>query len=133
MINLLTEVTLQGSIIVTLSSETSQFSWEGTVETTDVTPLAQFERVETPVAEAVSFDMSIYKADQDWEREIFQGQWGILYVYAEGKIVGKQVMAFQALIEKVSENYPDHEKVEKEISGQRQNGWVIAPNSIYRG
>ena len=130
--NVVSEVTTQGSVLITVSSETSQFSWEGTVETTDVTPLSQFERVEIPVAEAVSWDMSMYKADESWERIIFAGQWGYLYVYAEGKIIGNQVFAFQALIEKVGENYPDHEKVEREVSGTRQNGWVIPPNSIYR-
>ncbi|HEB28833.1 MAG TPA: hypothetical protein ENI05_13925 [Porticoccus sp.] len=132
--NLLTEVTTQGSILITLSDEVSQFSWEGSVETTDVTPINQFERMEIAVASAVSFDMSMFKAsDLDWEYAIFEGQWGYVYVYQQGKIVGKKHFVMQALLEKVSESFPDHDKIEKELSGMRQGAWIVPPNTVYRG
>lgn len=130
--NVVSEVTAQGSALFTMTAELSQFSWEGSSEFTDVTPLNQAERVEISVANSVSFDMSMFKADTDWEIQVFNDQWGNLSVYPEGKIVGKQYFVFQAILEKVSESYPDHEKVEIEISGKRQNGWIVPPKSIYR-
>ena len=131
--NLTTDITTQGSALVTISSEISQFSWEATVETTDVTAISEFERTEIPVAEAVSFDMSVYKAAQSWAQAVKQGLWGTFFVCPVGKVGGNEVFAFNGLIEKVSESYPDHEKVEKEISGMRNGAWVYEPGSVYRG
>lgn len=130
--NLQTKVTTQGSILITLSGEASQFSWEATIETTDVTPISQMERHEIPVASAANWDLSLYKANQIWAIQIYEGQWGYLYLYPEGKFVGKELYAMQALFDKVSESYPDHDSVEVEVSGSRQGAWIIPPHSVYR-
>ncbi|KKK74645.1 hypothetical protein LCGC14_2881720, partial [marine sediment metagenome] len=61
------------------------------------------------------------------------GQWGYVYVYQQGKIVGKKHFVMQSLLEKISESFPDHDKVEKEISGMRQGDWIVPPNTVYRG
>ena len=131
--NLTTAITTQGSSLVTISSEISSFGFEASVETTDVTGISEFERTQIPVAEVVSFDMSVYKADQSWGQAVKQGNWGTFYVYPEGKVVGNEIFAFNGLIESVGETYPDHEKVEKEISGMRNGPWVLEPGSVYRG
>lgn len=132
--NLTTEVTTQGSELYTLSTNISAFNWEQTVETVDVTAISEYERTEIPVAEAVAFDMSIYKAtDITWKHAVHAGVSGTLYVYPQGKIVGKDYLAFTALFENYSEDYPDHEKVEISASGMRQGAWVTPPHSVYRG
>lgn len=131
--NVQTRVTTQGCSLVTLSTEISEFSFEGSVETVDVTAISEFERLEIPVAEAVSFDMSIFKTNSVWELSVRQGVSGFLYIYPKGKIVGNEIFAFRALIDKVSESYPDHDIVEKQVTGVRQGAWLIRPNSIYNG
>ncbi len=129
--NVQTRVTTQGCVTVRISSEISEFSFEGSVETVDVTAISEYERLEIPVAEAVSFDMSIFKTNSNWELSVKQGVSGILTVYPKGKVVGNEVFAFRALIDKVSESYPDHDIVEKQVTGVRQGAWVIRPNSVY--
>lgn len=131
--NVQTRVTTQGCAVVTISSEISEFSFEGSVETVDVTAISEYARLEIPVAEAVSFDMSIFKTNSTWELSVKQGVSGFLYVYPKGKVVGNEVFAFRALIDKVSESYPDHDVVEKQVTGVRQGDWLIRPNSVYRG
>jgi len=129
--NYTTAVTTQGSELITLSSDVSSFSFEETVETVDVTAISEYEATEIDVKSSMTFSMNIYKANQSWEHVIFAGQSGILYVYPEGKFDGKQYFALNALIESVSEDYPDHEKVEKEISGMRQGAMVAPLRSLY--
>jgi hypothetical protein len=130
------DVTTQGSSWITLSAQASSFSWERSLETVDVTAISEFDRLEIGVAEAVSFDISLYKLEagsEDWVYAIYGGNNGLLWVFPEGKVVGKEHFQFQALIESVGEDYPDHEKVEIEISGMRQGAFTEQPNSIYRG
>ena len=128
--------TTQGSSYVVLSGQATSFSWERSVEVVDVTAISEYDRTEIPVAEAVSFDLSIYKLEagsEDWVYAIYAGNNGYIRVFPEGKILGKEYYAFTALIESVSEDYPDHEKVEIEVSGMRQGAWDVEPNSIWRG
>jgi hypothetical protein len=129
--NVQTRVTTQGCVTVRISSEVSEFSFEGSAETVDVTAISEYERLEIPVAEAVSFDMSIFKTNSSWERSVKQGISGILTVYPRGKIVGNEFFSFRALIDKVSESYPDHDIVEKQVTGARQGAWIVRPDSIY--
>lgn len=133
-----TEVTTQGSDWVRLSADASAVDWSNEVETVDVTAISEYDRVEIPVAEAVSGTLSLYKVKAD--ATVIQSQlackssnWGWLKIYPEGKIIGKEVISFRALIDGFSEDYPDHEKVEQEISFMRQGAWINEPSSIYRG
>jgi hypothetical protein len=45
--------------------------------------------------------------------------------------VGNEFFSFRALIDKVSESYPDHDIVEKQVTGARQGAWIVRPDSIY--
>lgn len=129
--DLQTRVTTQGCSRVTISTEISEFSFEGTAETVDVTGISQYARINIPVAEAVTWDMSIFKTNAVWERSVKQGISGILYVYPKGKIVGEEEIVFRALVETVGTNYPDHDIVEKTVSGSRQGDWIVPPDSVY--
>ncbi len=129
-------VTTQGAVWVTLSAQASSFSWERSVETVDVTALSEYDRIDIPVAEGVSFDISLYKLEagtETWVYGVYPGFNGLLHVFPEGKIVGKENFQFKALLESGGEDFPDHEKVEQELSGMRQGAFTIQPNSIYRG
>ncbi len=130
--NLRTRVTVQGCTRVKVSTEISEFSFEGSAETVDVTGISEFERLNIPVASAVSFDMSIYKTNASWENSIKEAASGILTVYPKGKFVGEEVIEFRALIETVGTSFPDHDIVEKSVSGSRQGAWILPPYSIYR-
>jgi len=137
-IKLQTQVTTQGSALVTLSSQAQSFEWTLTAETVDVTPLSQRDRIDLPVAEALECTVSLYKqealaAGEEWVYSIYDGANGVMIVYPEGKIVGKEVFSFIMLVSTDGEKFPDHEVVDVEISGKRQGDFIILPTSIYRG
>lgn len=137
-IKLQTQVTTQGSALVTLSAQAQSFEWTLSAETVDVTPLSQRARIDLPVAETLECTLSLYKQEalsvgEEWVYSIYEGANGVLTVYPEGKIVGKEHFSFVMLISSDNEKFPDHEKVDVEISGKRQGDFRILPTSIYRG
>lgn len=131
--NVQTEVTTQGTEQIVLSAQASSFNYEGQAETVDMTAISEFDRIEVAVALAVNFELNLYKADENWEHAVYPATYGTFRVFPEGKIVGKEYFQFRGLIETVSEDYPDHEKVERTISGMRQGAWHVPPNTVWRG
>jgi hypothetical protein len=131
--HVLTEVTQQGTQQIVLSAQASSFNWEGQSETVDMTAISEYDRIEVPVALAVNWEINLYKADETWEFAIYSGTYGTFRVYPEDKIVGREYFQFRGLIETVGEDYPDHEKVERTISGMRQGDWHVPPNTEWRG
>lgn len=128
-----TEVTTQGTEQIVLSAQASAFNYEAQAETVDMTAISEFDRIEVAVAMAVNFEISLYKAQETWEHAIYSGTYGTFRVFPRGKIVGREYFQFRGLIETVGEDYPDHEKVERSISGMRQGDWHVPPASIWRG
>jgi hypothetical protein len=134
----ISEVTTQGSDWVRISTDITTFNWEETAGTVDVTAISEVARTEIPVDRTMSATVSLIKiqADSsvvDAQLMMYPESWGVLRVYPEGKIVGKEFFAFRALCEGITEDYPDHEKVEQEISVMRQSDWINRPKSIWRG
>jgi hypothetical protein len=131
-----TEVTTQGSAWFQLSSDMSAMDWEESSSTVDVTAINEIARTEIPVDESVSGSFSAYKTRQGtslFKLLIRARSWGILRIFPEGKIVGKEVISCQILIDSANENYQDKEKVEQEMSFQRQGEWINPPYSVWRG
>lgn len=131
--NVTTDVTQQGSMLYTLTSQVSQFSYEETVETVDVTGVSEWEATELPVKSSMTFDMSVYEANETWKHAVFAGQSGKMYVYPKGKVAGREYFAFQALFDTVSVDFPDHEVVEASMSGVRQGAMIVPFHSYYAG
>lgn len=135
--HLQTEVTTQGSGWVRLSDDVSAVDWELSVETVDTTAISEYNRTEVPVADSVSGTASFYKNKSTSSGEQFalfltpEKAWGILRIYPEGKVLGKEVITLRALVENFSETYPDHEKVEQELSFMRQGAWITRPTTVY--
>lgn len=129
--NVTTDVTQQGAALLTLSAQISSFSFEETTETVEVTSISEYEATEIPVKSTMTFDMSLFDADEDWTYAVRAGYRGILTVYPKGKTPGNRYFSFWALFDSVSTDYPDHEVVEKEISGQRQGAMVVPFGAIY--
>lgn len=130
--NITTEVTQIGGTWIALSADMSEFSYEETSETTDVTGLSEVEQEVLVVKSNASFNLSLYEANQSWSSVIYSGIEGRLRVFNEGKIVGKKYLEMKCLIETVTGNTPDHDVLEKEISGMRQGKWVAHPDSYWR-
>lgn len=128
-----TEVTQQGTEQIVISAQASAFNFEAQSETVDMTAISEFDRLEVAVAMAVNFEISLYKADETWEHAIYAGTYGTFRVFPRGKIVGREYFQFRGLIETVGEDYPDHEKVERTVSGMRQGAWHVPPSTIWRG
>lgn len=128
-----TEVTTQGSEWFTLSAHASSFSFEESTDMVDVSAFADRQTIELPTRSSMSFDISMFRADEEWLHSIFAGAWGLLEVYPEGVYIGKDYMRFRALIGSVSEDFPNAEAVEKSISGSRQGNWHVYPNTVYKG
>lgn len=129
--NITSEVTTQGSRLYTLSAQISKFDYEVTVDTVDVTAISENEATEIPVKESMSFDLSLFRATEDWNIAVKPGNRGILYVYEQGKFVGRKYFAFWALFDKASISFPDHEVVEADMSGVRQGAMVVPFDSVY--
>ncbi len=124
-------ITVQGSKLYTLSAQTSKFDYEVSVDTVDVTAISEVETTEIPVKESMTFNLSLYKATEDWNIAVQPQRRGIMYVYEQGKVAGQKYFAFWALFDKASVTFPDHEVVEAEMSGVRQGAMVIPFDSIY--
>lgn len=129
--NVTTDVTTQGSKLYTLSGQISKFDYEVTIDTTDVSAISEFEKTAIPVGETMSFDLSLYRANEDWNFAVKTGNRGILYVYEQGKVPGNRWFAFWALFDKASVSYPDHNIVEASVSGARQGAMVVPFDSVY--
>lgn len=126
-------VTTQGSEWYELSAHASSFSWEGSTNVVDVSAFADKETIELPTRSSVSFDMSMFRANEEWFFTVYEGAWGLLEVYPQGQVVGKEWFKFRALMSSVSEDYPNAEAVEKSISGVRQGAWHVYPGTLYSG
>lgn len=129
--NISSEVTTQGSKLYTLSAQISKFSYEVTVDVVDVTAISENEVTEIPVKEKMTFDLSLFRATEDWNVAVQPGLRGIIYVYEQGKFTGRKWFAFWALFDKASISFPDHEVVEADMSGVRQGAMVIPFDSVY--
>lgn len=128
-----TRVTTIGAALVSLSADASKFSFEHTAETVDVTPLSHEEREYLVVADSATFSISLYKAQvQEFMRELKAKSSGYLYVYPEGKIVGKEYFVMEVIVETVTEDIPDHAVIEVEVSGMRTGAFIVPPKSVYR-
>lgn len=130
-----TTVTTQGATWTKISTDISAVDWSASAETVDVTAISEYERTEIPVATTVGGTISVYKTavgSSDLALMMYEGSWGTMRIFPEGKLVGKEIIAFRALIEEFSEDYPDHEKIEIEISFMRQGAWISRPQTIYR-
>lgn len=131
--NVTTQVTTQGTKLYTLTGQVSSFSYEESIETIDVTGIAEYEATEIPVKSSMTFDLSVYRAAEEWRHAVFPGQSGYMYVYEKGKFVGNDYFVFRALFDSASTDFPDHEVVETEMSGVRQGAMVVPFNSRYAG
>lgn len=124
--NVTTDVEVQGSKLYTISGELSSFNYEVSADLVAMTGMSdKFER-QKAVLSKMTFAMNVYKSNADWVFSIFEGAQGILYVYDQGKVPGRKHFAFWALFDKTSYDYPDHDKVEGEMSGVR-NGDMVVP------
>lgn len=128
-----TVVTTQGTEQIVISAQAASFNYEAQSETVDMTAISEFDRIEVAVAMAVNFEISLYKANEDWEHSVYAGTYGTFRIFPQGKIVGREYFQFRALIETVGEDYPDHEKVERTVSGMRQGAWHVPPATVWRG
>lgn len=132
--NVTTEVTQQGAVLVSLAAQAKSFNYEETVDTTEVTAISEFETTEIPTKSSMTFDISVYSAEEDWLWSFTAGQRGLIYVYPTGKVNNgsNRYFAFWGLVTKLSEDFPDHDVVEKSVSGVRQGAMVIPFNSLYQ-
>ena len=131
-------INTQGTGWVRVSDELSAFDFEAAVDTVDLTTISEYFRTFKAVAEGLSGTASFYKDVVSATVVAVQlamaaGNTGWLRIFPEGKLLGKEVISFEILIENFGEDYPDHEKVEQEASFMRLGEWIDYPNSIWRG
>lgn len=131
--HLLINMTQTGGAWIALSADMSEFNYEETSETTDVTGLSEVEQEVLTVKSNASFSLSLYEANQTWSPAIYSGIEGRMRVFNEGKVINKKYLEMECLLETVSGNTPDHDVIEKEISGMRQGAWIAPPDSYWKG
>lgn len=130
-----TEVVTQGSSLLTLTRDVASFSYEETVETTDTTPIGQFDASMQTTKRMMSFEMTLYVpgGGGGFGAAVRAGVVGIMYVYPEGKIPDKPFFAFKAILTGGNFDFPDHEKVERQLNGERDGEMIYPFDSIYTG
>lgn len=130
-----TSVTTQGAHLLTLSRDMSQFSYEETIETTDVTTISEFDANNQATKRMMTFNLSVYEnaGGSGWGGATRAGVCGRFYVYPEGKAVDKRYFVFDGLLEGGSTDFPDHDKVERAINGSRKGKMVVPFDSIFAG
>lgn len=129
-----TEVTTQGAVWTKISTDISAVDWSGSAEMVDVTAISEYARTEIPVASTMSGTISVFKTQigtSNLALMMYEGAWGVIRIFPEGKVAGKEIISCRVVIEEFSEDYPDHEKVEIEISFMRQGAWIDRPQTIY--
>lgn len=122
----------QGATTVVISTEITKFNYDESIQTVDMRAINEVEAKNKPVGSEMSFSMMIFDAVQDWFLSMHEGQNGLITVYEHGKVVGRPYYAFNALISGFSKDYPDHEKLQVDISGERVGAMVVPFESIYR-
>jgi len=135
---LATTITTQGAAWVNLTAQATSFDFDQEAELIDVTAINEVARTDLSVASTAKFTISLFKvqaatAGEEWIHSLRPRNNGLIWVFPEGQVIGKENYQFQALIETGGESYPDHEKVETEITGMRQGAFLIPRKSIYRG
>ena len=128
-----TDVTTQGSKLYTISGELSSFNYENSQDLVSMTGMSEKHERQKAVLDKMTFATNVYKSEASWVYSIFPGAQGIVYVYDTGKVVGRKHFAFWALFDKVSYDYPDHDKVEGELSGVRNGPMVVPFYTTYNG
>lgn len=124
-----TEVATQGSAVYTLSADMSMFSYSSTTETTDATAIAERARTHILTVSDATFDFGLYEALQDWRHIIIDGMQGWLWVYENGKGVGKRYFSWCVALTDASSSFEQFEKIEIECSGRRQGEDIVLPGS----
>lgn len=129
-----TEVITQGAETIVLSAEASSFSHDVKTETVDVTAISEYNENKIAVKESMTFEIDLFNSQQTWLYVLrAQNQFGTFTVYPTGKLPNHRVFSFSGLIEGVSDEYPDHEKVEINISGSRIGAMILPFESLYVG
>jgi hypothetical protein len=131
-----TRVTTYGSLSIRLDAYMSSFDIEDSVDTTDTTPISQFSADVVAVKNSGSFSAKLFDANQEWGWLFavmdVEGLEGRMEVYKQGKFDGTRYRVLDVLIESAKQSYPDHDKLEIDISGMRKGAYVVPPESIYR-
>lgn len=129
--NVTDAVTQCGGEWLTLSDTLNSFSYTATVDTIETQGMSEFAKDVMAVSEDANWDASMYVTKQDWDSYIIQGMTGYLAIYNAGKVVGERYMIMNTLITEASFDYPDHDKMEVSLTGQRKGDWIVPPNSVY--
>lgn len=120
------QTTQQGAGLIVLSADMSSFDYSLSTDSVDVTAISEVETNMLGVKTDMTWSLSMYNASQDYlyvlGSEIL---YGTITVYPRGLGSGYEYFSFNTLKEEFSETYPDHEKVEINISGRRVGAMVI--------
>lgn len=125
------QVTLQGTETFELAADLSALSFTIDVDVTDVTAMGEYARTSIPVAEMVDCELSLYAANKETDWVLYSGGSGVLTVWDEGQITDGLYQQFMFLITSIGKEYPDKEKIEYTISGERQGEWYVPPGTRY--
>ena len=125
-------VVTQGTQTYRVDSQASSFMMEESVALVDMTALSEYDTVEVDVGASATWELNLYEALQDYTHIFYKGSRLVIAVYETGKVVGSKYCVLQGLVDGVSKDFPNKEKVEINISGVRQGKMVVPFNTIYR-
>lgn len=126
-------VVQRGGAVVRISTDVSSFDYDATSESIDVTAISEEAAKMIPVKRMMSFTINIFDAQQDWLVFFREGDFVRFNVYPTGKVAGQRWFSFIGLLNSFSKSYPDHEKVEIEMSGDRVGEMLVPFETVYNG
>jgi hypothetical protein len=121
------EYTTEGTQRIRLDGEAMKLDFQQTTETTDATPISDFHDMTLAIRQNMTGSLGIYHAAQSYRfmfgEDNLEGRMEI-FPYGEGS--GKEEIIIDARLSDYSESYPDHDKIECELSYERL-GEPISP------
>lgn len=126
-------VTTQGSTFYRLEADISSFSYTSTIETTDVTGIADRERRHASTVSDATWEATFYEALREYRNILSEGVEGYLRVFENGKVIGRRYFAWEVMLTEASSGMEAFEKIEIDVSGRRQGAPIARVGSIWNG
>lgn len=123
----------QGTQLFPLTGEVSKFNYQGSNNLIDVTALNEKDVWEITGNRSMTWELTVFEADQTWAHILFEDAQGVFTVYKTGKLPGSKYFSFRGLVDSYGEQFTQGEKLEITVSGVRQGKMLIPFESIYTG
>ena len=116
---------------ITVSADYTEYSLDISTDTVDVTAGNELNRSFIPTQTGAEFTLMLYLGNETDFSKITAGSTGKLTIYPKGKVAGRPVREFNAIITGFNQTSPFDGAVEVEISGIRNGAFIKGVGDTY--